>query len=149
MKMDLHITDYCGALEHRPSKNTYAIRISAPRFPACDPLIASDFYKCISSYSFNDTLPGRVMPGEILFSEDLALRMLRAFDYDRMVCESLLVHCSQGQNRSPAVAMALNDLFSLGHDTGKLMEQYPEYNTHVYNILKKVGERQFGHAKLV
>jgi len=49
--------------------------------------------------------------------------------------EAILVHCSKGINRSPAVAMALNDLFGFGCDPDVLVKQHPEATHRPYDIL--------------
>lgn len=139
--MKLHIFDYVGAVEHEPQELTYAIRIGAPR-DIPDPLKPSSLYLCVAQYSFDDTNPGRVERGQILFDEGIASRMIKGFREYQEKCQSLIVHCSAGRNRSPAVAMALNDLFNLGYDTEELMDEYPEYNSYIYALLKQVGKRE-------
>lgn len=77
------------------------------------------------------------------FTEGLAEKILTEFNQHGRNCETLLVHCSRGENRGPAVAVALNEIFNLGHNTSLLKERYPEGRKHVYETLKKVAERLF------
>ena len=124
------------ALDHVPTEATYAIRIHSRPNDRYIPF-NSELYT-IDRYFFADRTPEY---GEgILFDEDLATKVLTNFRERGLGKETLLIHCIQGKNRSPAVGIALNEIFELGHSTDKLKEQYPEANWHVYNTMIKVAK---------
>ena len=50
----------------------------------------------------------------VLINRDIAAKILEDFSRFKDRIESLAVHCRAGLSRSPAVAAALNDCFSLG-----------------------------------
>ena len=132
------------AIYHLPDKPTYAIRIASPGFNNLRefPLENSPLYVGISEYIFDDADDFYRPEWAVMFDEDIAGRVLQDFEIHRDGCESLLVHCSKGENRSPAVAIALNEIFGLGQDSAALKEQYPDSNWFVYKILKKVAEQK-------
>ena len=140
--MDLLIYSLLDAIEHLPKKSTYAIRIytSGELGYGTIPLTESSLYFHIKEYVFDDIEPWSQRKG-ILLQEDLATLILSEFRDQGLSCESLLVHCAQGKNRSPAVAIALNEIFRLGHDTKKLQKRYPAYNQHVYKMLLETGKK--------
>ncbi len=133
---------------HVPDINTYAIRIFSKfnLFNLYDAqLIESPFYKVIKQYVFDDIEPGRsfsskVMPN-VLFNENIAQRILNDFQTQRGGIEALLVHCTFGKNRSPAVAIALNEIFNLGHDSDALKKKYDQLNKYVYHVLKETARK--------
>ena len=74
-------------------------------------------------------------------SDQMADSLVGDFAGELSNIEALMVSCTLGKNRSPAVAMALNDVFSLGHDTGSLRQIYSNYNNDVYQSILEAGER--------
>ena len=55
--------------------------------------------------------------------------------------DTFMTHCSRGKNRSPSVAVALNDIFNLGNDSRTLIigeEVAP--NHHVFKTLEKIAK---------
>lgn len=141
-KMQLLIMSRHEARNYEPLVNTYAIRIfSSELFYPDDKLQGSLFYKVIQYYLFDDIEPGRFFGPGIMFNEDIAARILRDFQEHREGVEALLVHCTFGKNRSPAVAIALNEIFSLGNDSEALKKQYDQLNKHVYNVLKETASK--------
>ena len=144
--MDLHILSLSEAIEFDPDKKTYVIRIFSSwdresDKPRLKPRIK---YKHICEYTFDDVSPW-MAPGYlkkyILFNSELAEKIIREFDQHQKGCEALVVHCSRGINRSPAVGIALNELFEFGHPTQNLKERYYESNWHVYDTLIEAGAR--------
>jgi len=141
MTLNLLIMGLDDALRHVPQNKTYVISIlpGTQRF-------YDEFFNAVDKplyirhqYRFDDITP-RVGDG-LLFNEDIATAIIQDFQRGRKDCLDLLVHCRQGISRSPAVAIALNDVFNLGHDTEALKEKYSEANWHVYDVLKKTGEK--------
>jgi len=70
-------------------------------------------------------------------SRDLAGEIVYNFNSVRPEIECLMIHCKGGISRSPAVAIALNEVFELGHD--KLPLQYPDFNLAVYQMVRDAG----------
>ncbi len=138
--------DWWEAEKYIPKNPTYAIRILSS-FQQRDPklrfksLQPSSLYRVVHEYFFDDTFPEIAKPKEVLFSSSLAEKMLRDFVIGRKGCEDLLVHCSLGKNRSPAVAIAFNDIFSLGENGFALSRLYDRSNWFVYNTLMKEAKR--------
>jgi predicted protein tyrosine phosphatase len=77
-----------------------------------------------------------------LFHKSLALKIISEFDtWNRPPSlEELVVHCYVGAGRSPAVAMALNEIFQLGWQTQDLIKRYPEYNQYVFEVMVRAGQ---------
>ena len=139
--MDLHIMDLLRAPEYEPVKPTYAIRIHCSTSP--DPefvLKKSQFYRKISEYSFDDNEP-LFQAGPVTITEDIADSIVRDFAKHKDNVEALLVHCTRGRNRSPAVAIALNEVFSLGDNSNELKKEFHAYNKHVYKLVFEAGQR--------
>ncbi len=132
------------AVMHLPERSTYAIRIASPGFNNLRKfqLENSPLYVKIVEYVFDDADDLYRPEGALMFDEDIADRMLEDFEFHKDDCDSLLVHCSKGQNRSPAVAIALNEIFGLGNDTESIRREYPEYNRLVYSLLKRVAKKR-------
>ncbi len=127
---------------YEPTTMTYAISIESPRTPPKDRYRPKDspLYTKVA-YEFDDVWPGIESIKDVLFSEGLAERIIREYSGQKENHEALLVHCARGKNRSPAVAMALNEIFSLGHDSEELKAKYKEANWFVYETMISVGRR--------
>lgn len=130
--MNIHIMGYRQALQYLSRVPTVAIRIfdsypdsqNSPRLELQD----SSFFRTLG-YVFDDLdcdwilqrYPTYDRKGvairHILFDEALAKKMLDDFARVKEGCLDLLVHCTIGACRSPAVAMALNEVFELGQDS--------------------------------
>ena len=128
------------AMQYVPTNPTYAIRIESDRlrWGADLPLRESGLYTIIT-YAFDDITP---QWGEgKLFDEEMARRILADFKERALDQATLLVHCARGKNRSPAVGIALSEVFRLGQDTNKLKKEYPEANWFIYDILIEAARR--------
>src|SRR3989338_1330460 len=93
---------------------------------------------------FDDDNPrswGKMGPASITFNEEIADRLLEDFAKEGRTREVLLVHCTRGINRSPAVGIALNDIFNLGQDSGQLKATFPESNWFVYDTLRETAQK--------
>lgn len=96
-------------------------------------------YDHIFEYVFDETDPDYYgvevlctqFKDHVFFDEAIAGRIISDFKSLEGVAE-LVVHCNMGLNRSPAVAAALDDRFSLGND---LKRFYPGLARHVYELL--------------
>lgn len=142
--MNIKITSLWDAVSYKPDKPTYAIRVfSSESVLGSDrQLKQSPMYKHIREYIFddNDTHPFLIKCGRKWLDEDTARQIVSDFKENRGEVETLLVHCNQGQNRSPAVAMALNELFELGNDLSELQKKYKDYNHFVFEMLMHIGQ---------
>ncbi len=141
--MDLHIFGWGEVFRFQPTKPTYAIRIASSENYLFDqkPLVDSPFYTKIVKYRFDDIEPGMRIDG-LRFTGVIAEQILDDFKPYNDSIEALLVHCMVGESRSPAVAIALNEIFSLGHDGSALKERYSEMNKFVYRTLIEVAKKQ-------
>ena len=144
--MKINIMSLGSALVHIPKSPTYAIRIKLSEYLR-DPemnfgnLVESPLFHSVNEYVFDDIYSQRSDSSNVLFTPEIASGMLIDFLNERNGCDTLLVHCERGKNRSPAVAMAFNDIFHLGHDRDKLKSEYQGYNWHVYHVLMREARR--------
>lgn len=135
--MNLLLMSLERAVQHVPTQETYAISIRSHLITVPGTLRPSPFYT-VKEYFFDDDWPGfygKIAAGSTTFTKDLAARILEDFHDRGLHHETLLVHCARGKNRSPAVGIALNDIFHLGHDTEALKKVYHESNWFVYDLL--------------
>ncbi len=129
-----------AALEHIPQNPTYAIRIESGCLESFDDLpLKHPLYCPIRTYTFDDVEPGMLIDSkEILFKAPLAKKIIEEFrPYSKT--HDILVHCLFGRNRSPAIGIALNDIFDLGQDTEALKQKFSESNWYVYRTLITAG----------
>ena len=134
------------AMDYLPTNPTYAIRIESPPNPKFDskpfslryPLQKSNLYTIVEYY-FDDRTPD--FGSGKLFDQEIAQRILTDFKDRGLDKETLLVHCARGRNRSPAVGIALNEIFNLGYVTKELKQKYPEATWYVYRTLLDVAKR--------
>lgn len=181
MKVD--IMDSSGAIEYKPRKNTYGMRIF-PSFTRIEPpcLIKSDNWLEVNSYYFDDMWPkswkeyswvdfkepgfsrnfgkswedvegvypkmtqdsfrglleSRGWPTErcSFFDKDIAEKILNDFEECKNSIENIMIHCRQGENRAPAVGIAMNDIY--GWEIEGLKEEFLHYRRYVYDIMKSV-----------
>jgi len=138
--MDLHILSLRAALDFKPAKPTYAIQIYSS-FSSVRSKLSVESYTHIAQYVFDDN-DERFTAGPVTITTDIADSIVREFAEWKDRVEALLVQCSRGENRSPAVAMALNELFNLGHDSAKLKGQFNVYNDFVYRAVLLAGQRR-------
>lgn len=133
-----------SAVSHQPDKKTYVIRIGSERYTYSveEPLKDSPFYVHIAKYLFDDVGPMSVHyhPENKLISEETAGQIITDFSHYKDNIDCLLVHGMHGRNRSPAVGIALNEIFDLGHSTNKLKDKYSESTWYAYNLLTTVAK---------
>ena len=128
-------------MAYQPEKPTYVIRIFSSRLAEREPLKKSPLYHKIAEYVFddNDTFPFLIESGPVWFDEKIAEAVINDFSEFRTNVEALVVHCGLGANRSPAIAISLNEIFEFGQDSLSLMRQFDQYNRHVYEVMKRVA----------
>ena len=147
--MDLHILSSFKAEKFMPSKPTYALRIFSSNHPSLPipekpKLQASNHYIGIGEYTFDDN-EWRAVVGPVSITEEIADSIVQTIEQFRHRMEALIVHCGRGINRSPAVAIALNDIFHFGHDSDALKKNFPQFNKDVYRAIKSAWERYISH----
>lgn len=131
------------AVEYVPDKPTYAIRIYSSFHPEIMefPLISDPLYRKIAEYVFDDN-DKFFQAGRVTIDSNLARSIVTDFSTYRDKVQALLVHCTMGKNRSPAVAIALNEIFGLGHNTEALLKKYQACNRSVYAAILDAGMKR-------
>jgi hypothetical protein len=107
------------AEEYEPDEPTAAIRIFDSFCPQPDPLRDSPLYVDIFTHIFDDLcgVPKKEQQrlvreaGFKTITKAVAKTLLKQVDNVLPECNTLLVHCTAGQSRSPAVAIALMETF--------------------------------------
>jgi len=75
-----------------------------------------------------------------LFDEEIAKKILDDFEMVKEEVNCVMVHCSRGKNRSPAVGMAMNEIYGWGIED--LKEKFPEYRRYVYQTMIDVSKKR-------
>lgn len=158
--MEIRIMSCQEAGRHVPLVPTLAVRIyNSHKNPIAENLpgrirLRRSLLYTVLEYSFDDYNP-EMWRKLGLCERDIEERLSMSTVIDGALAErleldylknspgknELLVHCHQGAARSPAVAIAFNDIFGLGHDGAEMRSHYPHFNTYVYNELIKAAER--------
>lgn len=141
----IRMLNYREAKEHVPLIDTYAIRIfyhSKDMDEEFGDLINSKLYVETKPYRFDDVYRDEEQEegcGEDFYpiTNEIARKMLTDFMPYRDKIEELLIHCMYGLNRTPAVAMAFNNIFNLGNSTELIKRKFSGYNPKVYDILMR------------
>ena len=72
-----------------------------------------------------------------LFNEEMARKILSDFDAVKNRFENVMIHCTYGKNRSPAVGIAMNEIYDWG--IVGLEKKFPGYRRYVYEVMKKAS----------
>src|SRR3989344_209027 len=131
--MKILIKSLRDALAFIPNDNTYAIRIHDSKI-YCDysTLQQSSQYLFIRDYTFDAIdYHDEVSNCAIAIDDSISKQIITDFQKG-LHCSTLLIHCRYGENRSPSVAMALNDIFNLGDNSHLIALNYPRYVRYVY-----------------
>ena len=143
--MKVHILSLRDILdEYTPKTHTYVVSITGSTQAdqalqnMIEPTLKNPLYT-VHRYTFDDITPkwGK----GLLLNQETARAIITDFATGHEHCQELVVHCFRGKNRSPAVAMALVELFGLDADVEALKRTYDEANLHVYNLLKEEGRK--------
>lgn len=138
--MELLIMGLSDAISYIPKNPTYAIRIDSELTPLdADFVLQDSGLYTIKQYVFDDRTP-HDGDGKLL-DDETAHQLLDDFKQRGVDHDTLLVHCIMGKNRSPAVGMALNDIFRLGYDRYELQQQYLHANKYIYETLIAAAKR--------
>lgn len=78
----------------------------------------------------------------ILITPDISKNIIYDFEKNKNNYTGLLISCKYGAGRSPAVAMALNEVFNLGHDTFLMSKEFPQFNNYVFQQISRVGTKK-------
>jgi predicted protein tyrosine phosphatase len=125
-------------------KPVYLIRIfDSPNAPLAflpySQLKSPEQFETIKSYTFDDV--SRFLDDDlIVFNDKIAQQIIRDFDENGKKCKTLLVHCRAGKSRSPAVAIALSEIFHLKTKAqlAAMKINFPIYNKRVYKMMLDV-----------
>jgi predicted protein tyrosine phosphatase len=121
------------ARDYEPSGREVCISIVNPN---AAPASLSPRFLAVLRLTFTDIAGPSPYAWDTLFSDDDA-RAILAFTAAWSDVERIVLHCLAGQSRSPAVALALCELWS-GDVTG-LEGRYPLWNTWVRGTLVRCG----------
>ncbi|MBT6690176.1 hypothetical protein HN903_03585 [archaeon] len=75
---------------------------------------------------------------DVCFNEIAAKRILDEFEEVKGDVENVVVHCEKGANRSPAIGIAMNEIYGWGAEG--LKERFPFYRKYIYDVMMRVGE---------
>ncbi len=146
--MQLHITGLRGMIsEFVPTVQSHVIQIKSGGSDSYEAefyrrAVVHPLYVSKGTYVFDDVFPGIDLDNYmVLMTSEVAKTIISDF---MVACdagiEGLVVHCSRGVNRSPAVGMALNRMFDFGYDHEILLMKYPAKNMFVYKTLLEAGK---------
>ena len=155
--MKLEILSAKKALKYVPLEKSGAIRIFNSSYRMRPPsLKENNNWIYVDEYFFDDIFPRswKEFHGEdellnvrgwnhrnrILFSEKDAKKILKNYENMENEIENLIIHCVHGANRSPAIGIAMNDIYDWG--IKGLKEKFPEYRKYVYNIMMKEASKR-------
>jgi len=126
-------------VKYVPVNETYVVRILNSDGRLNKELKDSKLYR-IHEYTFDDNDPRyEGTPGGIMIDEDIARSIIEDFRNGREGCSDLLVHCTRGEDRSPAVAIALNEIFDLGENTEELKDKHRVYTRWIYRVMMETA----------
>jgi len=77
---------------------------------------------------------------EFLFNEYLARKILEDYEEVGLGADNIMIHCGLGKNRSPAVGIAMNEIYEWGFEG--LKEKFPDYRRFIYDKMKSVEVRK-------
>lgn len=155
VRVELVVSDHRWAEQFVPNNPTAAIRIGASGLSIeqqYEPLVPSSQYIAQFVHIFDDIdwltpdqLDEHARQGPdqsedyVFFSLDRSCAVVQDVAEIIKSIDTLLVHCKYGLSRSPAVAMALNDIFDLGYDKEWMTYEFNRYNEPVYKQMLRAG----------
>ncbi len=78
----------------------------------------------------------------VFFTQEHAKNIINIVTENISSIENIIVHCTLGAARSPAVAIVLAKLFPLKQEDYFLRKLYPSYNQYVYRIMKETSQQK-------
>lgn len=138
-------------IEHVISDDTYIIRIKDMRWygkkESTKIKNPEEYRLIIKKYKFDDIecfSSQRTWrdcgKNSYSFNRKIAEQIIMDFNEDYSINMDIIVHCLKGISRSPAIGMALNDIFDLGDDQKELKKRFPRYNKLVYRMMKEAAD---------
>ena len=131
--MEVLVLSVDRARLYEPSGTEICVSVTNPN---AAPVALSPRFGAVLRLSFTDIAGPSPYAWDRLFSADDAQRIV-AFVAAHAQAERLVVHCTAGRSRSPAIALALTELW--GQDCIGLERQYPLWNTWVRSELLRVA----------
>lgn len=160
--MDIRIFNDESMVFYRPEKPTFSIRVFNHKKENGEvmPLVNSDLYVAEKRYFFDDITLGDARHFDNfnhslwffknirrinykVFDKDTARAIISDFKEVIPRTECLAVSCEYGAGRAPAIAIALNEIFSLGQDSNKMRLNFINYNSYVYEMLIRESRAKF------
>ncbi len=129
-----------------PLRPTLVMRILNPGVESLAAPLRNSLLFCIKEYCFEDvdkdTLTRNYPNFDLsrlaerqIFTPIIAQAILRDFSNEADNYKDHLFHCTQGISRSPAVAIALNELYLKNDEAAAMKKRFPKYNRYVYRLL--------------
>ena len=72
-----------------------------------------------------------------LFAKEDAIELLKDYDSFGKDAKTIMIHCDRGKNRSPAVGIAMNEIYGWG--IKGLKEKHPAFRRYIYQTLLDVS----------
>jgi hypothetical protein len=121
------------ATDYQPHGSEVCISITDP---SAGPVRLSPKFSAVLRVSFSDIASPSELPWHVRFSPEHARAILHFVDQWPGV-ERLVIHCTAGLSRSPAVGMGICEL--QGWPLQTMEADYPQWNTWVRSELLRVG----------
>lgn len=88
---------------------------------------------------YRESLGWRQEARETMFDDGIASRILD--DYEKVSgVENVMIHCWAGKNRSPAVGIAMNEIYGWGFND--LKKEFPFYTRFIYGKMIEVAKKR-------
>lgn len=84
---------------------------------------------------------GHAYARDTLFDHEMAKKILMDFEEHKNNTEQVMINCIRGKNRSPAIGIAMNEIYDWG--INGLKEKFPGYRRFVYDIMKESAKELF------
>lgn len=83
---------------------------------------------------------GHSYGGRTLFDDVIAKKILDDYEEVSRDVENIMIHCRLGENRSPAIGIAMNEIYDW--KISGLKERFPSYRRFVYDKMLKVAKER-------
>ena len=77
---------------------------------------------------------------ERLFNENIAVKIMNDYEKVKDKVENIMISCIRGKNRSPALGIAMNEIY--GWKIKELKEKFPEYRKYVYSTMILAAQKR-------
>lgn len=141
--MNIFIIDRFNGSIYNPSDRTAMIRIFETDKTEMIPLVYKEKFDNVFEYFFDDI--DKESWGDYRgINNEIAKQIIKDFATIKDKIDTLIVHCRAGVSRSPAVALALNDIFELNCLDVKdfiNMGCFSSHNRYVYKTMMKSANK--------